>query len=72
MVVLVLVVFMMMMIITCIQCNNIEIGINGQPHSDNNNDKKTDSNNSSSNDKCPICTRIIRLVIELAKDRYHR
>ena len=68
-VVVVLLVFIMM--ITCIQCNNIEIAINGQPHSDNNNnDKKTDSNNSSSNGKCPICTRVIRLVIDLAKDRY--
>ena len=67
-VVVVILVFISM--ITCIQCNNIEIGVNGQPNNNDNYDKKTDSNNSSSNDKCPICTRVIRLVIDLAKDRY--
>lgn len=68
--VVVLLVFIMMII--RIRCNNIEIGINGQPHNNDNDDKKTDSNNNSSNDKCPICTRVIRLVIDLAKDRYQR
>ena len=68
--VVVLLVFIMMII--CIQCNNIEIGVNGQPNNNDNDDKKTDSNNSSNNDKCPICTRVIRLVIDLAKDRYQR
>jgi len=61
------------MMITCIQCNNVEVGISGQPNNNENDDKKTDSsNNSSSNDRCPICTRVIRLVIDLAKDRYQR
>lgn len=58
-------IILLIMIITTIRCDNIDIDIKGLPHNDNNNKQ---SNNS--NSKCPICTRIIKLVIDLAKDRY--
>lgn len=53
--------------VTIIRCDNIDIDIKGLPHNDNNNKQ---SSNNNSNSKCPICTRIIKLVIDLAKDRY--